>query len=253
MERMAPGRVRRVLDLSSCALRTLVAVAALTLASGDARAITFDFTFQDVNVFADGDFVGLGGDQDITGFVSLDVAGVDLDVDPTIGNYNGVVNDFGLSIGGTAFLDFSNLSSSTFRVFNGISTTALQIGMDFGSALVPGGPVDDGFLNLGILFEPPLGDDAIPSFEDLAGSTVVASKIGSTFQIFPQKPMPPGPGQPPISEFVPDGSILKYRAQQDGGVTPRDPSNPIPEPTGALLFAGGLLVAARAARRRRSA
>lgn len=216
----------------------VVAAAALCLA-GSAQALTLDFELPDVAISATGDFVALGGDQDITGFVTLDEGAIDANGDPSIGFYTNAVTDFGLSIGGTAFLDISNLAFSNLFVTSGTFSEIL-LGLDFDSTLVPGGPIDFGSLGISILLDPALPGDSVPSAEDVASRSVIEVKGGGGFQINPTKVE---------QTFVPGGSALNFNFQ-NGTVTPRVPSNPIPEPTGALLFAGGLLVAARAVRKR---
>ena len=161
---------------------------------------------------------------------------------PFDGSYIDSITDVSLYVGGTLFADTTGLTGSEFRVRNVGSFAVLQFDLDFDSVLAPAIPIDFGNLTLNVSFEEPWDDDSIPTAEDVNSRTFKGSKLSALFQASPLVP-----------KFVAGGSSLSFGAGLTGFRARPDLTNPIPEPTGALLFAGGLLLASRAVRSRRNA
>lgn len=252
MNRVVDGRVRRVPFSSfSCApLRSaswLVAacVTCVSLFVGaEARAITFGFEFEDVPVTTTGVFTPLGGDMDLTGYLTLDPAAVDIDGSPDQSLFFDVVTDFSLSIGGIEFVDQSNLVAAVLAIDLSSFDSTLTFDLLFDSVLEPEVDVDLGNVRIVANYTPELQDDTIPDVQAIELRTLESVAFKGFFGI--------GPG--PKAQFVPGADELQFSTQK-GDFAPTTPPTaaPIPEPTAAFLFAGGLLLAGNAARRSRAA
>lgn len=201
------------------AIVTLASALGLVVAQG-AAAVTFDFSFADVEILREsGDLAGLGGPFDVSGSIVLTP-----EPDPIVEGVFPGVRDFVFRADGRVVFDIRDVVVGQLSLVPAVGTqTILGIELTLDGTRLADLDLEVQ-LRLGYLYDP-----GLPTLLELPLAL-------------------PEPTFARLDLFATTGTGELLAKGFDGTLAVAEP---IPEPTAAFLFAGGLLVTAHHLRRRR--